>query len=215
MDYIIDERYVGSTCEIRSFANELLSIGIIDKIDDEFISVSPHGDRLRLFNTSAKIKLNIFNSKAGFAVLLGEVLTSSSFQLKIVEPLKIIDHERRSGFRVEVDLWAKISMSNNFTEDSDNIQVIYVNDVSICGLRAFSDKIYNINQIFWLELTIENTKIITEVQVMRKSEKVAMKKNNVDYYEYGIKMINLRPEDDDKLCSYLFKRQREISKKVK
>ena len=160
MDYIIDERYTGSTCEIRSFANELLSIGIIDKIDDEFISIGPHGDRLRLFNTSAKIKINIFNSKAGFAVLLGEVLTSSSFQLKIVEPLKIIDHERRSGFRVEVDLWAKVSATNNFTETSDNVQVVYVNDVSICGLRAFSDKIYNINRFSGLSLQLKILKLL-------------------------------------------------------
>ena len=67
MNTTIDKCYVGSTCEIRSFGNELLSIGVIEEIADDYIAIVPHNERLRLFNTSAKLKLNIFNSKAAVA----------------------------------------------------------------------------------------------------------------------------------------------------
>jgi hypothetical protein len=212
----IDKCYVGSTCEIRSFGNDLLSIGVIEEIADDYIAIVPHNERLRLFNTSAKLKLNIFNSKAGLLVIIAEVLTSSPFQLKIVEPLKIIDHERRSGFCVAVDMWAKVSSDSRFSIfESYDVQIVYINDVSICGLHMFSEKIYEVGSMQWVMLELENRTIITQIEIIRKSEDFAMTRNGVGLYEYGIRFVGLRPEDDDRLCSFLFKRQREISSKVK
>lgn len=216
MNITIDNCYVGSTCEIRSFGNELLSIGVIEEIADDYIGIVPHNERLRLFNTSAKLKLNIFNAKAGLLVLIAEVLTSSPFMLKIVEPLKIIDHERRSGFRVAVDMWAKVSPENTFSvNDADDVQIVYINDVSICGLHMFSEKIYEVGSIHWVKLELEKASLITQIEVMRKSYEYAMTRNGIGLYEYGIHFPRLRPEEDDKLCSFLFRKQREISKKVK
>jgi len=210
----IDDRYIGSTCEIRSFSNELLSIGIIGDVSDEYIGIAPHDDRLRYFDTGAKLKINIFNSKVGFTVLLGEVLTSSMENLKIVDPIRIVDHERRSGFRVAVELWAKLSITSEFSDAKSSYDV-YVNDLSISGLRIISEKKYALHDIFWMQLEFEKTKILTQIQIVRTSEKATVQKNGKEYYEHGIKLINLRPDDDDKLCSYIFKRQREISSKIK
>ena len=213
----LDERYLGSACEIRSFSNDLLALGIINNFGEDFIEIHPRDDRLRLFNTGTKLKLNIFNSKAGFCVLICEVLTSSRTFLKIVEPLRIIDRERRCGFRVAVDTDARISEDNVFSDNPqpEKIQIALVNDMSVCGLRIFSTRSFILNQIFWLELNLNGSFLISKAQVMRVSDNFIKKSAGIKMQEYGIKLIFSRPEDADKLCSYIFKRQREISNKIK
>ena len=47
----LDNRYIGCACEIRSFANELLGIGEVKEIGEDYIIIGARDDRLKLFNT--------------------------------------------------------------------------------------------------------------------------------------------------------------------
>lgn len=210
----IDERYLGNVCEIRSFANDLIGIGIIKEIGDDFITIGARDSELRLFNTFQKIKLNIFNTKVGFTVIICEVLASTRKMLRVVSPIKIVDHERRQGFRVSVDLHARISVSREKLENGEyeDLQVVWIKDMSICGLKIQSNQKYILGQIVWLSFELdERTRLTVKAQFVRD--------NGVDgkdnMHEYGIKMLFDKEEDTDKLCSYLFKAQREQSRKVR
>lgn len=210
----IDERYLGNVCEIRSFANELIGIGVIKEVGEDFITIGARDSELRLFNTFQKIKLNIFNTKVGFTVIICEVLASTRKMLRVVSPIKIVDHERRQGFRVAVDLHAKISISREKLErgESEELQVVWIKDMSICGLKIQSDKKYILGQVVWLMFELDaRTKLIVKAQFVRDTDVV----NDGDMREYGIKLLFDREEDSDKLCSYLFKAQREQSQKVR
>ena len=210
----IDERYLGNVCEIRSFANELIGIGVIREAGEDFITIGARDSELRLFNTFQKIKLNIFNSKVGFTVIICEVLASTRKMLRVVSPIKIVDHERRQGFRVAVDLHARISISRERLEsgDYDDLQVVWIKDMSICGLKIHSDKKYILGQVVWLTFELdERTRLTVKAQFVRDTDV----EGDGDLREYGIKLLFDREEDSDKLCSYLFKAQREQSQKIR
>ena len=210
----IDERYLGNVCEIRSFANELIGIGVIREVGEDFITIGARDSELRLFNTFQKIKLNIFNSKVGFTVIICEVLASTRKMLRVVSPIKIVDHERRQGFRVAVDLHARISISRERLEsgDYDDLQVVWIKDMSICGLKIHSDKKYILGQVVWLTFELdERTRLTVKAQFVRDNDV----EGDGDLREYGIKLLFDREEDSDKLCSYLFKAQREQSQKIR
>ena len=210
----IDERYLGNVCEIRSFANELIGIGVIREVGEDFITIGARDSELRLFNTFQKIKLNIFNSKVGFTVIICEVLASTRKMLRVVSPIKIVDHERRQGFRVAVDLHARISISRERLESGDyeDLQVVWIKDMSICGLKIHSDKKYILGQVVWLTFELdERTRLTVKAQFVRDNDV----EGDGDLREYGIKLLFDREEDSDKLCSYLFKAQREQSQKIR
>ena len=35
----IDERYIGNVCEIRSFSNELIGIGVVREVGEDYITI--------------------------------------------------------------------------------------------------------------------------------------------------------------------------------
>ena len=210
----IDERYIGSVCEIRSFANELIGIGVIREVGEDYITIGARDSELRLFNTFQKIKLNIFNSKVGFTVIICEVLASTRKMLRVVSPIKIVDHERRQGFRVSVDIHARISVSRERLErgDYEDLQVVWIKDMSICGLKIHSDKKYILGQVVWITFELdERTRLTVKAQFVRDTDV----DGDGDIREYGIKLLFDKEEDSDKLCSYLFKAQREQSQKIR
>ena len=210
----IDERYIGNVCEIRSFANELIGIGVIREVGEDYITIGARDSELRLFNTFQKIKLNIFNSKVGFTVIICEVLASTRKMLRVVSPIKIVDHERRQGFRVSVDIHARISISRERLErgDYEDLQVVWIKDMSICGLKIHSDKKYILGQVVWITFELdERTRLTVKAQFVRDTDV----EGDGDIREYGIKLLFDKEEDSDKLCSYLFKAQREQSQKIR
>lgn len=213
----LDSRYIGSVCEIRSFGNELLGRGVIQDVDDDSIVLGAKDERLALFNTMTKLKLNIFNSSAGFMVVICEVLASSNNYLKVVSPIKIVDHERRSGFRVAVELNGKISSSRQALQSSDieALQMVWIKDMSICGLRIQASRRFIMGQIVWLTLFLDDEKPITvKAQFMRAKNEIVGVVNGYDIREYGVKLMFEKEDDADRLCSYIFKVQRQQSQKI-
>ncbi|MBR1752143.1 MAG: PilZ domain-containing protein [Ruminococcus sp.] len=210
----IDERYIGNVCEIRSFSNELIGIGVVREVGEDYITIGARDSELRLFNTFQKIKLNIFNSKVGFTVIICEVLASTRKMLRVVSPIKIVDHERRRGFRVAVDINAHLSVSKEKLDrgEYEDLQVVWIKDMSICGLKIHSDKKYVLGQVVWIAFELdERTKLNVKAQFVRDTAV----EGEDGIKEYGIKLLFDREEDSDKLCSYLFKAQREQSQKIR
>lgn len=213
----LDNRYIGCACEIRSFANELLGIGEVKEIGEDYIIIGARDDRLKLFNTFSKLKLNIFNSKAGFMFVICEVLTSDANFLKVVSPVKIIDHERRSGFRVTVDVTAKISsnLENLDQGGYETMQMVWVKDMSVCGLKIHTKRQFITGQIVWIKLCLDNDFVIVKAQIIRAGGDIIGEENGEKIREYGVKLMFDKEDDTDKLCSYIFKVQREQSQKVR
>ena len=212
----LDNRYIGCTCEIRSFSNELLGVGEISQLGEDYIIIGAKNDPLKPFDTFAKLKPNIFNLKAGFMVVICEVLASDKNFLKVVSPMKIIDHERRTGFRVTVDVTAKIA-PNEEQLDSGEIETMHmvlVKDMSVCGLKIHTRRNFITGQIVWIKLFLDKENITVKAQIIRNGGE-HITSNGETIHEYGVKLLFDKEDDTDKLCSYIFKVQREQSQKIK
>lgn len=211
----LDDRYIGSVCEIRSFTNELQSIGVINDISGDNIIIFPKKDSLRVLNAKTKLKINIFNSKAGFTVLTCETVNSTRDMLKVNNAIKIIDHERRTGFRVEVDLTAQVSPTGDFYSDLEKgiLTEVSIKNLSMHGIQMVSPNRFAPAQNVWIKFKMDNDTIETKAQIMRESEEISV--GGATFYEYGVMLIIDRSDYDDKICSYIFKKQREIAQKAR
>lgn len=203
--------YKSSLCEIRSKKNEILSKGILYEIDEEYIKIkAKNGDYLKLFNTNQPVKINIYN-KMGFAVLVGFVLTSTEEETKIVDVVRIVDHERRNHFRVEVRLPARISASGEFPEEDSvdlnelaNINAVFIKDLSLNGTRIETRQRFSKGNIMYIQFNIGTKLIKAKCIVIRR-----MLDESKRFYHYGCQLEFETESDNDRLCAYLFKMQRQ------
>ncbi|MBO5383039.1 MAG: hypothetical protein J6A30_01935, partial [Ruminococcus sp.] len=68
-------------------------------------------------------------------------------------------------------------------------------------------------QNVWIKFKMDNDTIETKAQIMRESEEISV--GGATFYEYGVMLIIDRSDYDDKICSYIFKKQREIAQKAR
>ncbi|MFT3951813.1 MAG: PilZ domain-containing protein [Oscillospiraceae bacterium] len=199
--------YKQSICEVTTDTNEMITVGLINEVEKDFIRVVPKSGDMRLVKTGTDVKISIHNAKLGFTVVLGQVLTSTRREMKIVNLIQIVSHERRTYFRVELELKAKLAPTRDaLAEDSVSVFTVVVRDLSLCGMRFESVKELELGETMWTELHIEERAIVTPVRIIRRiSEDFARR------LTYGGEFIAERGGDNDRLCAYLFKKQRELA----
>lgn len=203
--------YKSSLCEIRSKRNEILSKGVISEIDEEYVKISAkNGDYLKLLNVNQPVKVNIYN-KMGFTVLVGFVLTSTEEEMKVVDVVRIVDHERRNHFRVEVGMFAKLSPSGEFTpEEAKNeeakVQAVFIKDLSLSGTKIETRQHFSKGTRLWIQFNLGNRIITAQCIVVRR-----MIDESKKFYQYGCEIEFETEADNDRLCAFLFKKQRELA----
>lgn len=202
--------YKSSLCEIRSKKNEILSKGVISEIDEEFVRITAkNGDYLKLLNVNQPVKVNVYN-KMGFTVLVGFVLTSTEEEMKVVDVVRIVDHERRNHFRVEVGMLAKISANEDFSETEDEeqakIQAVFIKDLSLSGTKIETRQHFSKGSRMWIQFNLGNRIITAQCVVVRRMVDESKKS-----YHYGCELEFESEADNDRLCAFLFKKQRELA----
>lgn len=203
--------YRQSLCEVRSKKNEILSKGIITEIDEEFVRITAkNGDYLKLLNVNQPVKVNVYN-KLGFTVLVGFVLTSTEEEMKVVDVVRIVDHERRNHFRVEVGMFAKISPSGEFTPEEEEkeeakISAVFIKDLSLSGTKIETRQHFSKGNKVWIQFNLGNCLINAQCVVVRR-----MIDESKKFYQYGCEIEFESEADNDRLCAFLFKKQRELA----
>lgn len=108
---------------------------------------------------------------------------------------------------------AKISASGNFTEDEEqngdndaNVSAVFIKDMSLSGTKIETKQHFSKGNRMWIRFNI-GTKIITAQCVVVRRMIAESKK----YYQYGCEIEFENESDNDRLCSFLFKKQRELT----
>ena len=102
-DMPIGNEYAQSVCEIKSMDNALVAIGRIKRVTEEYIRIYNGKNELRVLNFGEELKINIFNTKLGFKVVVGKVYTSTEGELSVADVSILTDRERRNFFRVDME----------------------------------------------------------------------------------------------------------------
>lgn len=211
MNLPIPLEYKTSMCEVRSKKNELLSKGEIFEIDEDFVSViAKTGDELKVVKNGQPVRLNISGGKLGFAILVGIVSESSAKEMKITNIMRVVDRERRNDFRVELGISARISENGNFDAESESdearVKAVFIKDLSLNGTKIETSHSFSKGSTMWMQFDLENKTITVQCVVVRK-----MVDESKRYYNYGCELKFESEADNDRLCAFLFQKQRELA----
>lgn len=197
--------YEGSVCEIKTMENELVATGTINVISEKYIIMRSKHKDFPLVDYGNLIKVNVFNTRQGFRVMVGNVYTSTSAELSIVSIVSLVDHERRNFFRVDLEMPTTMRVTLPGQSREQEITVT-VKDMSLSGLRFQSKERMPEGTPFFIELNLVKRKtFVLEYKIVRIiSEDVH---NNI---QYGCLLTSADNDGTDCLCSFLFQKQREF-----
>ncbi len=203
----IDKDYAESVCEIKTMDNMLMAIGKIKEVTDSYIKLYSKKKEFRVMDFGEVIKVNIFNTKLGFKVIVGNVYTSTRAELSMMNVSVIASQERRNFFRVDMNLDARVIYRNRGPSREADVSVL---DMSLSGLRFKTELEFSEGSIvsIVLKLTPNGRGIGKEhtfpCQIVRK-----ITNEDENMFQYGCQFTGDIEDSSDALCSFLFKKQRE------
>lgn len=211
--------YELSVCEVKTLDNDLLIAGYISEVTDEYVQIGTlKGERLPLIRFDKPLKISIHNAKMGFRVLGGVCYLSTDEMLRVVNVDNLQDFERRSFFRVPVVISARMmrvpdeyDKTHHELESPEEIP-IDVNNISLSGLLftpVDTSRSFFMGDRFVIELPIDKVKMTLNIKVCR-----------YEHYEnkpkrYGCEFYGYTQKQSDKLCAYIFERERDMIRKKK
>lgn len=121
---ILPDSYVGSSCVIKTKKNDLLTMGTLNKIRDKYIDVSDTRNEFPEIAYNRIVKIEIYNSRLGFRVLIGNIYISTKKLLRIINLNEATNQEHREYFRITVYDDAYIYNLASSVPVSDETQII-------------------------------------------------------------------------------------------
>ncbi|MGN0605712.1 MAG: PilZ domain-containing protein [Oscillospiraceae bacterium] len=205
---ILPSNYVDSLCEVKNMTNHIIARGKIVEIDDESIKIADKDGNMNLVSYNVEVKVNIFNRKHGFRVIIGKVLTSTPNEMKITDIISLVESERRNFFRVDICNPTNMYVADTFIEAKvTEPDEVVINDISLSGLRIETKKELKMDTVVWIEMQIKNRVYFWQCKIMR----ITFFKE-LGVYHYGCQFVvddDESSKGNDALCSYIFQKQRE------
>lgn len=196
----ITQAHLSSVCEIKTLENELIATGILENITDEYIEVVPKSGSLPLTEFGKQVKLNIYNSKAGFRALVGTVFTSSLKFIRIVDVETLTEHERRNFFRVDTSIRAQLAWG---PEEDRRETEVRIHNISLNGALFTSPEELGVGLGMQLKLRLLHRTCCFDGMIQRC---IPMPDGT---YRYGCLLQEGSRSDQDTLCAFIFMRQRQ------
>ncbi len=203
----IQAEYTGSVCELKSMDNTLIATGKISEITSKYIKISNKNKELQVVDFGTLIKINVFNTKLGFKVIIGNVYTSTKSEISVVSIESLVNKERRHFFRVDMNLEAKAIFKRTANDTYPTEEDIIVKDMSLSGIRFTSKYPFKPGTVLAIEVCLKRKLISSfRCQIIRR-----ISEESEEIGEYGCAFIrDEQSSDDDLLCSFLFQKQREF-----
>lgn len=203
----IEQDYAESVCEIKTMDNLLMAIGKVKEVTDKYVKLYSKKKELRIMNFGEALKVNIFNTKLGFKVIVGNVYTSTRGELSMINISVLTDRERRNFFRVDMELDAKVIYRKRGPSKEADVKVL---DMSLSGLRFKSELEFSQGSIVSLVLKLTPNGRGMGKEFTFPCEIVRIIPNeDENMFQYGCRYTGDNADSSDALCSFLFKKQRE------
>lgn len=203
----IEQDYAESVCEIKTMDNLLMAIGKVKEVTDKYVKLYSKKKELRIMNFGEALKVNIFNTKLGFKVIVGNVYTSTRGELSMINISVLTDKERRNFFRVDMELDAKVIYRKRGPSKEADVKVL---DMSLSGLRFKSELEFAQGSIVSLVLKLTSNGRGIGKEFTFPCEIVRIIPNeDENMFQYGCRYTGDNADSSDALCSFLFKKQRE------
>ena len=204
----LQKEYEGSVCEIKTMENALIATGRLKEIAPKYIKIGNKNKDLQIVDYGTLIKINVFNTKLGFRVIVGNVYTSTKSEVSVVSIVSLVDHERRNFFRVDMNLEAKLLYRSDPNTRRPSETHIEVKDMSLSGIRFETTHTFEPETMVLIEVVLNKRKPSSlQCRIVRQIGEPEHEKK-----QYGCELIydDSNHDDTDALCSFLFQKQREF-----
>lgn len=204
-DMPIQKEYEGSVCEVKSMDNELIAIGKIKEVNSKYIKINSEKKELLIVDYGTPIKINVFNTKIGFRVLVGSIYTSTRKEMTVDGVYNLVERERRNFFRVDMEMPAKVIYKKTPMDTYPTEIDVTIMDMSLSGLRFKTNNEFELGMTVSVEINLNRKGTSNfQCQILRDID------TKDELYHYGCEFVYSKSEDADLLCSFLFKKQREF-----
>lgn len=201
---LLNEEYLGTRCEIKNMQNDLMAVGVLDKIKDDSITVGGKNDVMPLLPYKLKVKIVVFHSKLGSVILAGNVYLSNKQFLRIDQAERLSDFEKRNYFRVNVSMHTSINYRMEGEEELKSLAVD-VKDISLNGISFHCSEKFDLGQRLEVMLGLLSAKeFYFKCTVMR----MVLKDDKKGRPLFGCYFDDPTEEMTTALCAYLFQQQR-------
>ena len=216
---LLPREYVGSRCEIKSLANDLLAVARIEKIDDDALEVATRtGEKMPLLPYRLAAKLVITHLSSNARILAGRVYlcTEKFARFEEVKPLQ--SYERRGAFRQNTSAKGRLAPLPGPEEQTGSTGPalfgqaglaleepdfeVSLQDISLTGVRLRSAAPLQYDVRYELCFTLFKTPIRMELQLVRT---IAQPRGET---QYGCAFCDCPQRQVDILCGELFELQR-------
>lgn len=204
----IVKEYAESVCEIKTMNNTMIAVGKIMDVTEKYVRIYNNKNELRVLSFGEQIKVNIFNTKLGFKVIVGYVYTSTRGELSLINSSVLADKENRNFFRVDMDIDAKIIFRRRGPSHEIDVKVV---DMSLSGLRFKSEHKFEVGTIVSavIDLRLDKKSPSKEHTFPCKIVRIITEENKKEI-QYGCAFTGNHDDLSDSLCSFIFKKQREF-----
>lgn len=208
----IAKEYESSLAEVKSMENDLLATGYIHRITSDYIEMVNPDEQMFLIPYDTRVKLNIFNTKLGFQILAGKVYLSTAKMLRIVEVSSLGGFEKRTYFRLNVNMPAAMHLPTEPTEKGDSEAEplpILVENISLGGLSFRSDHYFHVGDKIRIDLELSTGPMSFHCEIRRANLRSDAP------HSYGGRFFDCNDKQIDVLYKFIFQQQIELLRKRK
>lgn len=218
----LSPKYAGSTCELKTMENDLLTVCRIIKIDHGALEFSAgKSGRMPLIQYRQPVKLLIHNAVLKDQVLVGSAYLSTNTFLRVEDVRPLSNFERRGAFRVNTgfegrlypflseqqQLEFNLLLEQATPEETQKLidasySEVQVMDISLTGTRLKTKQKLMLGENYYLEFKMfdENKRFGIKVQ------RIIEMKTGAE--QFGCTFFDMSDSAVDALCRDLFQLQR-------
>lgn len=216
MPTALPEQYLFSPCEVTTMENDLLLVGGVVDIGEDYVQLGPtREDNLPLLRYNTTVKFAVRSVQAGIMILVGTVYTSTDQVLKLVDVVSLQEFERRSFYRVPIDdLHGKLlplKEDDHIVAGQGSMPVDVIN-ISLSGiLLDIKEDVLSaqIGDRFLMELSLPKGNQLLKIKVCR------VQRSSHNSKSYGCEFYDVSQKQADIICGYIFEKEREIIRRKK
>ncbi|WP_427338668.1 flagellar brake protein [Caloranaerobacter sp. DY30410] len=209
---------IGDKIEIREIntkTNNKYASQILDIIDDNIYIISGPIQKSALIplHVGSLIEISYFREDKGRFIFKAKIIEreyKDIYKLKIEKISCITKLQERNYYRLSVKLDVqKVYNLKLDDEEKETIENCIAKDISGSGIRVFCNFKHSVGDLIKLHISIKDFSITALGTVVRVQEI----ENDKFKFSLGIKFIEIKDEDRERLIKYIFEQQRKLRKK--
>lgn len=209
----LSEGYIGSSCVVKAKNNDLLMMGTLHRIKTSFIDISSTRNELPVISYNLFVKVEVYNARLGFRVLIGRVYISNQELIRIIDLNEATNDERREYFRISTRCDGIIfnlthQQPDGTIKEYQDFKVSLV-DISLGGLMFRTDEIFKINDRLNIVIPAMGDSMLFACEVRRQINRPE------GGYGYGCEFMEMATRQEDLLYRYILRRQGDQLRRIR